>query len=120
MAVDLDNVADPELLSTLSSTDYPPPTSADPHEDLTQIIRAYNQVTENLQLSHEALKGQVIRLQQDLASSDAQLRRSKQLAALGEMATGIAHEIRNPLGAIQLYASMLVEDLTALNRELPF
>ena len=110
MAVDLENVVAPELHSTLDST----PTSADPHrEDLTQIIRAYNQVTENLQLSHEALKQQVIRLQQDLASSDAQLRRSKQLAALGEMATGIAHEIRNPLGAIQLYASMLVEDLTA-------
>jgi signal transduction histidine kinase len=82
-------------------------------DDLAQIIATYNQVTENLRRSHESLKGEVVRLQQELASTDAQLQRSKRLAALGEMAAGIAHEIRNPLGAIMLYADMLVQDLEA-------
>jgi signal transduction histidine kinase len=81
-------------------------------DDLAQIVQAYHRVTENLQRSHDALAGEVRRLQQELASSDAQLQRSKRLAALGEMAAGIAHEIRNPLAAIHLYASMLVEDLS--------
>src|SRR4029079_3690391 len=36
---------------------------------------------------------------------------SKRLAALGEMAAGIAHEVRNPLASIQLYAPMLQKDL---------
>jgi len=81
-------------------------------DDLSQIIRAYNDVTEKLQVSHESLKAQVTRLQMELASTNVKLQRSKRLAALGEMAAGIAHEIRNPLGAIQLYAGMLVEDLS--------
>ncbi|MCC7409481.1 MAG: GHKL domain-containing protein [Phycisphaeraceae bacterium] len=84
-------------------------------DDLAQIIRAYNQVTENLRKSHEGLQAQVARLREELASTNAQLQRSKRLAALGEMAAGISHEIRNPLAAIGLYARMLVEDLPALD-----
>lgn len=80
-------------------------------DDLAQIMRAYNEVTQKLQASHESLKSQVVRLQSELVSTNAKLQRSKRLAALGEMAAGIAHEIRNPLGAIHLYAGMLVEDL---------
>ena len=80
-------------------------------EDLAQIIQAYNTVTERLQKTHEQLSGEVVRLRKELASTNAQLQRSKRLAALGEMAAGIAHEIRNPLAAIHLYAGMLRDDL---------
>ncbi len=80
-------------------------------EDLTEILGAFNQVTENLSRSHDALQKQVSNLRRQLVSTDAQLQRSKRLAALGAMAAGIAHEIRNPLAAIQLYAAMLASDL---------
>ena len=83
-------------------------------EDLAQIVAAYNQVTEKLQQSHEALRLQVDRLQAQLASKDAQLQRSRRLAALGEMAAGIAHEVRNPLAAIHLYADMIVQDIQGM------
>lgn len=33
--------------------------------------------------------------------------RSRRLASLGEMVSGIVHEIRNPLGGIELYASLI-------------
>ncbi|QDU33160.1 Sensor protein ZraS [Poriferisphaera corsica] len=79
--------------------------------ELAQIINAYNEVTDKLQQSHEKLQDEVLRLREELASTNAQLQRSKRLSALGEMAAGIAHEIRNPLAAIQLYASMVEEDL---------
>jgi len=83
-------------------------------DDLAQIIRSYTEVTDKLQRSHEALHDEVARLQRELSGANAQLQRSKRLAALGEMAAGIAHEIRNPLAAIQLYAGMLVEDLAII------
>lgn len=86
---------------------------AERSDDLAEIIRAYHEVTEKLQHSHEKLKGEVLRLRRELASTNAQLQRSRRLSALGEMAAGIAHEIRNPLAAIQLYAGMAIDDLEA-------
>ncbi len=80
-------------------------------DDLAQIVEAYSAVTERLQTSHERLQGEVVRLRRELNSANAQVQRSRRLSALGEMAAGIAHEIRNPLAAIQLYAGMAAEDL---------
>lgn len=80
--------------------------------ELLEVMRAYNQVTEQLRKSHDTLTRQVVRLQQELASANAALERSRRLAALGEMAAGIAHEIRNPLASMQLYTGMLIQDLT--------
>jgi signal transduction histidine kinase len=38
-------------------------------------------------------------------------KRTEKFAAMGEMAANIAHEIRNPLGSIELFASLLIKDL---------
>jgi signal transduction histidine kinase len=71
----------------------------------------YNEVTQKLQISHEKLQSEVVRLTEQLEQKNLELERKKRLAALGEMAAGIAHEIRNPLGGIQLYASTLMADV---------
>jgi PAS domain S-box-containing protein len=42
---------------------------------------------------------------------EEQANRTGRLAAMGEMAVRIAHEIRNPLGSIELFSTMLEEDL---------
>ena len=80
-------------------------------EELGRIILAYSDVTEKLQRSQEQLTYTVQSLRTELSEKNRQLERRNRLAALGEMAAGLAHEIRNPLGAIQLYASMLAGDL---------
>lgn len=80
-------------------------------DDLRALLRSVTETTEQLQATHVTLHEQVARLQRELAEANSQLRRSKQLAALGEMAAGIAHELRNPLGSIQLYVQLLEEDL---------
>jgi signal transduction histidine kinase len=79
--------------------------------ELAELVEAYNQVTERLQASHDLLNSEVNRLREQLTTANEALQRSRRLAALGEMAAGIAHEIRNPLTSIHLYAGMLSKDL---------
>ncbi|MEM9372764.1 MAG: histidine kinase dimerization/phospho-acceptor domain-containing protein, partial [Planctomycetota bacterium] len=79
--------------------------------DLAELMASFNEVTSRLEQTHGQLRGEVRRLSEELREANEALQRSRRLAALGEMAAGIAHEVRNPLGSIGLYASMLEEDL---------
>jgi signal transduction histidine kinase len=82
--------------------------------DLAELMTAFTEVTTKLERTHAQLRAEVARLNTELRDANEALQRSRRLAALGEMAAGISHEIRNPLGSIRLYASMLHEDLESL------
>lgn len=80
-------------------------------DELAGLLAGYAQAAERLKDSHDTLQLEVRRLREELAAKNRQLERRKRLAALGEMAAGLAHEIRNPLAGIQLYANLLRRDL---------
>ena len=46
-----------------------------------------------------------------LEKLEEMVKRTEKLAVMGETAANIAHEIRNPLGSIELFASLLIKDL---------
>jgi two-component system sensor histidine kinase FlrB len=48
-----------------------------------------------------------------LKELEQQTQRAQRLQAMGEMAVQLAHEIRNPLGSIELFASLLRSELQA-------
>ncbi len=63
----------------------------------------------------------------ELQSTQEELLRAKNLASVGQLAAGVAHEINNPLGTIMLYADILLketpptpqyqDDLNTISRE---
>src|SRR2546428_269712 len=74
---------------------------------LEDLSSRFQSVAQSLERSYRELQGRVQSLTAELEREREERVRLERLAAMGEMAMGLAHEIRNPLGSIELYASML-------------
>ncbi len=60
----------------------------------------------------EEAAGRLAQTNRELRETQASLRRSERLAALGQLTAGLAHELRNPLGTIKASAEMLMKPAT--------
>jgi two-component system, sensor histidine kinase FlrB len=81
---------------------------------LAEAFQIFNQASEELSTAYAALERQVESLTAELAAANAEANRlreeaerNKRLAAMGEMAAQLAHQLRTPLAAALLYAGNL-------------
>ena len=75
--------------------------------DLGELLEAWRTATERLEKTHGLLREEVARLSAELEEKNRQLARKNRMADLGEMASHVAHEVRNNLTPVTLYLSLL-------------
>ena len=83
------------------------PLALDNSADLETVLAAWHDATVRLQQTHNALRAEVRRLTDELEVKNRELARKNRLADLGQMASHIAHEVRNNLVPVTLYLSLL-------------
>src|SRR5689334_18356531 len=77
------------------------------YDMLEALIERFRASSESLEQSYAHLQERVKALSAELEKEREERIRLERLAAMGEMAMELAHEIRNPLASIELYASMM-------------
>lgn len=83
------------------------PLSAASAADLELVLAAWQDATLRLEQTHATLREEVCRLTDELEVKNRELARKNRLADLGQMASHVAHEVRNNLVPVKLYLSLL-------------
>jgi signal transduction histidine kinase len=85
-------------------------------DELGSLAQAFNDMAASLSGSRAELtrKNEALsKANEHLQTMQEQLLRSERLAAIGQLAAGVSHEIDNPVGIILGHAELLLEDLPA-------
>jgi len=81
-----------------------------------RLTRQYRETAKELEASYAHLKNQA----DQILEIEDQLRRADRLSALGELAAGMAHEVKNPLASIRGTAEILQDGVAADDPRLEF
>jgi len=96
--------------------------------ELQQAFRVFSDATVTLERQYRTLQEHARALRDELAEKEralaasierqrcleTQALRHSRLAAMGEMAASLAHEVRNPLGSMELFTRLLLDEVAEL------
>src|SRR5437870_4121118 len=101
------------------------PTAPEELHGLARAFDGFTAATARLEREYATLRARLARLTAELEEKnrllaaslererrlEAEALRQSRLAAMGEMAAMLAHEVRNPLGVMELFTGLLLQDL---------
>ncbi len=86
------------------------------HDELGELANSFNNMISELKRSRDAIEGWTQTLEQkvqertrELQQVQDQLIRAGKMAAIGELAAGVAHEINNPLTGVLTFSSLMLK-----------
>ena len=82
------------------------------HDQLTDLIDTFNRMASDVHGFNEYLEHEADAAKEQAFLAEAAALRQRRLAAMGELAAGIAHEINNPLGGMLNAVEVLERDST--------
>ena len=92
-----------ETTARIASGAFDKRVGVEAENEIGRLADSFNTMAERVEAEIKALE----RVNSELVSTQEDLLRTQTLAALGRMAAGIAHEVGNPLGAVQGYLEIL-------------
>lgn len=113
-----------QLLQRLTEENYTPITTSHLDPLLLPVFNSYNEMVKHLaeleevkRLHAQSLQHEVKLATQALLEQQLSLARAERLAAIGEVAAELAHEIRNPLAGIQIAFSNFRREIQAPDQQ---
>ncbi len=94
-----------QLIAVVERTgrgDFPLMPVSSQKDEVGVLIRTFNE-----------MEAQLAQREEEIAKKNAELLRTKKLAAIGTLASGVAHELNNPLNNIYISAQMLEREKKA-------
>lgn len=81
-----------------------------------ELVLEREQLLHEIKAWNEELEARIQKESADLRKAHAEVVQSQKLATLGYLAAGMAHEIRNPLNSISLFAQLIKEGVSDAER----